>query len=119
MLKTDFYTVRELHAADNHLNCIITFNPEHEIFLGHFPQQPVVPGVCMIQIVKELMQEQTGERLLLQSTGQVKFLQLITPEIEPEIVVEWKKVDNSYMVNTTFKRDRDLFKLGGKFDIVI
>ena len=54
MLK-DFYTLNTLQqiAANTYL-CTLTLNAEHPIFKGHFPNNPVTPGVCMMQIVKNL-----------------------------------------------------------------
>ena len=50
MLK-DFYTLNTLQqiAANTYL-CTLTLNAEHPIFKGHFPNNPVTPGVCMMQI---------------------------------------------------------------------
>ena len=28
----------------------VEIDPTHPIFEGHFPDQPVLPGVCMVQI---------------------------------------------------------------------
>ena len=118
MLKNDFYTVHELQPGDHSLACRIRFNAGHDIFKGHFPQQPVVPGVCMMQIVKELLEEQTGRRYLLSQVPQVKFLQLILPETEPEVTITWQEDDGLLSVNAMFKKDgAALFKMNGKFKI--
>ena len=114
----DFYTIHELQPSLDSLSCIIVFNGSHHIFDGHFPGQPVVPGVCMVQMVKELLQQQFDKSLILRSTGQIKFLQLITPEVMPEIHISWKETDNGYLVNAGFKKDTDLFKLTGTFEIL-
>ena len=60
MLK-DFYTLNTLQqiAANTYL-CTLTLNAEHPIFKGHFPNNPVTPGVCMMQIVKNLTVQITG-----------------------------------------------------------
>ena len=75
MLLNNFYTVDELTKSENELQASIQFHPEHEIFEGHFPGQPVVPGVCMVQIVKEFMQLATEEKLMFIKGNQIKFLQ--------------------------------------------
>ena len=36
-------------------NSIIELNPEHGIYKGHFPYVPVAPGVCLVQIIKEIL----------------------------------------------------------------
>lgn len=111
MLMNDFYTVHELQPSLDSLSCVVVFNSTHQIFEGHFPGQPVVPGVCMVQITKELLQQQLDKSLILRSTGQVKFLQLITPDVIPEVNISWKETDKGYLVGASFKKDADLFKL--------
>jgi 3-hydroxyacyl-[acyl-carrier-protein] dehydratase len=116
MLMSDFYTVHELQSSNDRLSCLIVFNQTHRIFEGHFPQQPVVPGVCTIQIVKELLEQQLDRKLILRSASQVKFLQLITPDIVPEVSISWKQTGETYSVNAVLKKDKDLFKFSGMFD---
>jgi len=55
----------------------------HEIFQGHFPGNPVLPGVCQVEMVRELAEEITGRKLLLSQAGQVKYLNLINPLHSP------------------------------------
>ncbi len=115
MLQNDFYTVHDPEQGDHTLTCRIVFNTGHDIFKGHFPQQPVVPGVCMMQIVKDLLERHTGHKLFLQQAYQVKFLQLILPDTEPEVTLFWEKDRDILAVNTVFKKDGTaLFKMNGE-----
>ena len=117
MLMNDFYTYRDAHKSDHSFTCKIIFNPQHDIFKGHFPGQPVVPGVCMMEMVKEFLQQVMGKQLWLRNAGNVKFLQLITPDIQPEINISWNESPSGYNVNASFKKDAsDLFKLTGSFE---
>jgi len=119
MLKNNFYTLQDENAGPDSFTARATYNAAHEIFSGHFPGQPVVPGVCTMQMIKELMEEQTGKQLLLQSTGQVKFLQLVLPDVRPFITIGWKEAEDGYMVTASLKNDTtDIFKMTGMFSIV-
>ena len=51
MLMNDFYTISDLQTEEFSISCKATFNKDHDIFNGHFPGQPVVPGVCMMQMI--------------------------------------------------------------------
>ena len=65
---TDFYTLQSSEKEENgRFIAKITLNKDHDIFNGHFPGNPVTPGVCMMQIVKELTEEFTGKQLFLKS----------------------------------------------------
>jgi len=116
MLKNSFYTLQDETAGEGSFTAKVMYHAGHEIFSGHFPGQPVVPGVCTMQMVKELVEEQTGKKLLLQSTGQVKFLQLILPDVHPLVNISWKEADGGYMVTASLKNDTaDIFKMTGLF----
>lgn len=119
MLLNDFYTITDMQQGEGTFSCLALFNKAHDIFKGHFPAQPVVPGVCMMAMVKELLQQQVGTNLLLRHAGNVKFMQLITPEVQPAINITWKRLEDVYNVTASFKSENaDLFKLVGTYEIV-
>ena len=88
MLIPDFYTLKEMNLTENTVSALILLNPDHKIYNGHFPEQPVVPGVVQLQIIKELMEKAVDEKLFLGEMGFAKFLKLITPEVNPEFYVQ-------------------------------
>jgi len=119
VLLNDFYTTLEEQQTDNQFSCLVVFNAAHSIFGGHFPGHPVVPGVCMMEIVKELLQGISGRPLMLSNAGNVKFLQLITPDIQPQINITWKEADGGYKINASFKNEAAmLFKMDGNYSAV-
>ena len=89
MLLENFYTVNTINrVADQSFLVEVTLNDKHEVFKGHFPGNPVTPGVGMMQIIKELTEEITGEKLFLSTASNVKFMALINPEITPDLKLE-------------------------------
>lgn len=121
ILLNKFYTVLEQTHEESNLQALIRINPEHEILKGHFPGQPVVPGVCMVQIVKELLEQFSGKKLLFSKGSQLKFLQLLIPENADaiQVSISWKEEDNGYLTNADFKRNNEaVFKLSGTFTVV-
>lgn len=92
---TDFYTLQSYEKADNgSFNAKIKLNQDHDIFKGHFPGNPVTPGVCMMQIVKELTEEFTGEKLFLKSASNVKFMAIINPFETPDLDLNLSITEN-------------------------
>src|SRR5690606_15159018 len=79
ILKNDLYTVSSLTEDDKIVQASLELNPEHPIFEGHFPRQPVLPGVCMLQIIKEILESVTGKNLMLKQSDHIKFLSVINP----------------------------------------
>jgi len=66
----------------------ISINPGHEIFRGHFPGNPVLPGACTVQIIKELAEEATGRNILLSEAQSIKYLSFINPEMNRILEVD-------------------------------
>jgi 3-hydroxyacyl-[acyl-carrier-protein] dehydratase len=117
MLINDFYTCSDIVQGDTEYSCLISFNAEHAIFGGHFPGQPIVPGVCMMEIVKELLQQLVSKPLMLHQAGNVKFLGLITPDVTPVIHINWSETPEGYTVKASFKSGTSvLFKIDGKYE---
>ena len=69
-----FYTIIAQKLVDeNTLSVTLHLNKAHEVFKGHFPNHPVVPGVAMLQIVKEISEAHYNATLFMQSASRVKF----------------------------------------------
>jgi 3-hydroxyacyl-[acyl-carrier-protein] dehydratase len=60
---------------------IIELYPSHEIFAGHFPGNPILPGVCMVQIIKELLINYLDCKLTLKNASSIKYLSIIDPRV--------------------------------------
>jgi 3-hydroxyacyl-[acyl-carrier-protein] dehydratase len=89
MLLKDFYKIISLeNTVDSKYRVQILINEKHEVFKGHFPGNPIMPGVCMMQIIKELTEQITESSLFLQSLSNVKFMALINPFLNPELLLE-------------------------------
>lgn len=103
---TDFYTLQSSEKEENgRFIANIRLNKDHDIFNGHFPGNPVTPGVCMMQIVKELTEEFTGVQLFLKSASNVKFMAIINPFETPDLTLQLdinETEDEVKVKNTTF-----------------
>ena len=49
------------------------------IYKAHFPGEPITPGVCIMQIAKELLEEAVSQQLTLSCVKNIKFLRIISP----------------------------------------
>lgn len=85
MLLNHFFTIGDKQVSGNELTVTLTINKDHSIFEGHFPGQPVVPGVCMMQMILELMEQVTGKRLKLITAHDMKFLAVINPQVNNSV----------------------------------
>jgi 3-hydroxyacyl-[acyl-carrier-protein] dehydratase len=90
MLQNTFFTFSDLQVEGDLVKTDINLNAAHPIFKGHFPEQAVVPGVCMLQMVKEILEAYIKQETRLSKAGDLKFLSFIYPDENKLIQVELK-----------------------------
>ncbi|CAN5572209.1 3-hydroxyacyl-ACP dehydratase [soil metagenome] len=90
MLTNDFFYIKTMQSQDGKIDALIQIDAAHKIFEGHFPGQPVVPGVCMMQMIKEILEQDLGKKTQLTVADQLKFLTLIDPTQTNSIQSELK-----------------------------
>src|SRR5688500_10262177 len=119
MLQGSFYTVLDNQSNGASVNALLELNPEHHIFDGHFPKIPVVPGVCMMQMVKELVEDFTGQRLRLSRAEHLKFLTIIDPRenklLEVDISISSNSSPSIQVTAAFFRQETVFFKFKGGF----
>ena len=118
MLADDFYKVIKREASDNSLQAVIEFNKDHEIFKGHFPGQPIVPGVCMVQIIKELTQDFLGKKGRISESGNIKFLAVIDPNrhSQANVSISLLITENDVLITASlFFGETTFFKIKATF----
>ncbi len=120
MLIKDFYTIQTVNQTDTQNLCVtIQLNSKHEVFKGHFPDNPVTPGVCMIQTIKEITETHVSKPLFLKYISNVKFTALINPDINPDLILELTLVEDNETVKvkniTKFTDGTIALKCNGTF----
>lgn len=119
MLLNDFFTIQKIETSDRETKAMLVINAAHKIFKGHFPGQPVVPGVCMMQMIKETLEIVTSRATNLVSAPEIKFLVIIDPSQNNIIDAELKyKPEENGDVNVTAvlsKGETTHFKFKGLF----
>lgn len=120
MLLQDFYKVDKIDAiSEGKYLATITLNKDHDIFKGHFPGNPVTPGVCMMQIIKELTENILNVSLTMVSTTNVKFMAIINPEVNSNLTLDLEISENEAneikVKNTTSFEDTIALKLSNTY----
>jgi 3-hydroxyacyl-[acyl-carrier-protein] dehydratase len=75
----DIFIIEALQHNAGQIIVHLSLNKTCPIFNGHFPGQPVVPGACMVQLVKDVLTESLGMELMIQKAANIKFIQMIIP----------------------------------------
>lgn len=84
MLLNDFFKINTIQTGDKHI-VAVTLNAGHAIFKGHFPGNPITPGVCLTQMIKESIEQITQKKLTLKQGSNLKFMAVLNPEVHPHI----------------------------------
>src|ERR1700755_2661046 len=123
MLMGSFFTIADKTTTDKTVVATLDINALHKIFEGHFPGQPVVPGVCMMQMIKELVEAETKTKLQLRKADHLKFLAVINPIENPTIVAEFSYDNNEAGdINVTgklYKNEVTFLKFKGSFSTIL
>lgn len=100
-LRNNLYTITR-KEVDGLKGCfVLALNPSCFIYQAHFPDEPITPGVCSVQIGKELLEDLLGEvlhkkvELEIIKVKNVKFLSVISPNETTVITYQIKKVEMS------------------------
>ena len=112
MLIKDFYKIQEISSHDKRISVTIVLNPDHKVYKGHFPEQPVVPGVIQLQIIKEVFEKSIVQKLFMGKISSAKYLNVITPEKSGklQITIDYQKTDeNEYKVNAIIGSGETIF----------
>lgn len=118
MLLNDFYKITNIHTAEKH-SISIELNPKHKIYEGHFPGNPIAPGVCLMQMVKETVEHITTKQLTLVTGNNLKFTAILNPEVNPNVnmTLSLKDRENDLIQADAliFKDETSFFSFKGTF----
>lgn len=121
MLIEGLYNVQQLEQNDQEVKASVKLNASHEVFKGHFPGSPVMPGVCMIQMIKEITEQTLGKKLFLNVATNVKFMAIINPVVNEtiDLALNISEVEGIVKVkNVTSYDDTVALKLNATFKIM-
>lgn len=85
MLENNFFTIIAEKSNENQVCFTVRINAEHPIFSGHFPCDPITPGVCIVQMACDLFSHLQQQKFVVFSLKNAKFMQIIRPLETPEV----------------------------------
>lgn len=100
-LKNNLYKIIRKEGVGPVVNYAIELIPSCVIYAAHFPGEPITPGVCIVQMSKELVEELLSEqrstlcKLMITKVKNVKFLSIISPNEMLQLTYQVKKLVTS------------------------
>jgi len=111
MLANTFYTVEKTDSTQNTYRAEVRLNASHEIYKAHFPENPITPGVCLLQIAIELLNLKFERDLRLMEAKNIKYLKVINPITNPiiEFVIQYKTLNDKIFADILIVDGKNVF----------
>ena len=87
IMKKYFFFESEPEKTEDNYRIDVILNDECSVYKGHFPGNPISPGVCNMNMIRECAEKITGSRLRIKEIAHCRFLSLITPQNTPKLTV--------------------------------
>lgn len=88
MLENKYYIIKSVDNGDDGYVFRISLVEGHEIYNGHFPGNPVSPGVCSIEMIRECAEKVVGHGLLISSISRCRFVAVLTPSKGDNLTIQ-------------------------------
>ena len=91
----------------------------HSVFSGHFPSKPILPGVCMVDIIRDIARRVIDDSLVLAEASNIKFTSVVDPVADSVISADFSYApgdDGSFLVKSTmYNAGKPCMKFSGRF----
>jgi 3-hydroxyacyl-[acyl-carrier-protein] dehydratase len=118
MLKDTLYSIVSVTHLEGKVIAELQLDKGNEMFKGHFPDQPVLPGACMLQILKEVLESALNKKIRLKKADQMKFLSIVDPSVNDmlQLSASYSINEEDIVVNATMSNvNGACFKFRGTF----
>ena len=80
-------------VSDDGRQVVLRLDPAHPIYQMHFPGMPITPGMCLVQMLSELLERKIGKKLELNRIVNLKFIRPLSPEESPLLSVDFESIE--------------------------
>jgi len=110
------YTIKLNDAG--HIKALLSIDQHHDIFKGHFPGNPVTPGVTQMEMVRQILSNCIQKDLMLKEAKDLKFIAPIVPPNtdDIELTIDYKEEQGTVTTKCVLSRKDQVFtKIRGTF----
>jgi len=105
-IKRAFQSVGQ--AAPRQVVAVLLFREDQEVFRGHFPGNPLLPGVFQVEMVKFALEISRQRRYRLARIDKCKFMKAVRPGAVVTVNAAWSDRDMITEVKATLECDGSL-----------
>lgn len=100
-----WYSSLLVQQVDDAVVAQVTTDTQSPWFSGHFPGDPILPGIAQLKMVTDIIAEALGQDLYLVDLTRIKFKKLIRPGEILDIHALAGKKENSYSFRISSQQD--------------
>lgn len=93
---------------DGSVGATVIFPREFTGFQGHFENRPILPGICQLELVKEIVERAYKYKLHLLKVKNIKFTNVIVPDEQVKVDIAVNNISDVIII------DAELNGSGGK-----
>jgi 3-hydroxyacyl-[acyl-carrier-protein] dehydratase len=93
VLQDNLFSIMSQAQKDGQPAFQVRIHKEWPIYKAHFPGHPITPGVCIVQMIQELLQVHLGRKVSLRKAKTVKYTAIISPDEVSELSVSFPKIE--------------------------
>ena len=87
-----WYVLKDLKRSDSReLRAEVQVPRDSPWFSGHFPEEPILPGIAQLGMVFDAIKQSSDQNLKVSSVSRVRFKQIIRPDDQLRIIVTPQK----------------------------
>ena len=95
-----------VQTADQEYVCKVDFDADFAGFEGHFPGNPIVPGVCLIELSRVMAEQAAGLELVLQEISLCKFRHPVMAGMTADCKLLLRRLDGpAFLIQTEIKTE--------------
>jgi len=105
----NYYKILTQQIAVSSALFIVELQADCPVYAGHFPDNPVAPGACNLEMIRECAGIALGHEVRIKQIKQCKFKQRLQPKEGMQLVVQidWKE----NQINSTVSNDGQIAML--------
>ena len=95
-----------VQTADREYVCKVDFDADFAGFEGHFPGNPIVPGVCLVELSRIMAEQAAGRAMTLQEISLCKFRNPVMAGMTVNCKLLLRPLDGSaFLIQTEIKTE--------------
>ena len=95
LLENKYYKIVNVKQEGLAATFTVEILSDCNVYEGHFPGNPVCPGVCNIETIKECASQLLGKPLTINTIKQCRLTAIATPTVCPQVSVSVNITQNA------------------------